>query len=119
MSNYHIAIDRDGNYDLAHYGIPGMRWGVRRDTRYSGSSSHGQKRSKRTYTRKQKKAMRDSVKLAKKTGKSVLVAAGNIALKTALTALGMASLTSAITVASIPIGIATVNGISEIIKDLR
>lgn len=26
MSNYHIAIDRDGNYDLAHYGVPGMKW---------------------------------------------------------------------------------------------
>lgn len=119
MSNYHIAIDRDGNYDLAHYGIPGMRWGVRRDTRYSGSSSHGQKRSKRTYTRKQKKAMRDSVKLAKKTGKSVLIAAGNIALKTALTSLGMASLTSAVAVAAIPIGITAVRGITDIIKELR
>lgn len=107
------------DYYLVHYGVPGMRWGVRRNSRYSRGPRHGRKRPKRVYTRKQRKAIKDSVKLAKKTGKSILIAAGNIALKTALTSLGMASLTSAVAVASIPIGIAAVKGISEIIKELR
>lgn len=107
------------DYYLVHYGVPGMRWGVRRNTRYSRGPRHGRKRSKRTYTRKQRKAIRDSAKLAKKTAKSVLIAAGNIALKTALTSLGMASLTSAVAVAAIPIGITAVRGITDIIKELR
>lgn len=34
--NYYIAKDRFGNYDLCHYGIQGMRWGVRRFQDKSG-----------------------------------------------------------------------------------
>ena len=49
------------NYELYHYGIPGMKWGVRRHTNSDGSlTSSGQKR-----------AERDAKKLAKLTAKEI------------------------------------------------
>lgn len=43
--NYYIAKDRFSNYDLCHYGIQGMRWGVRRYQNSDGTlTKAGQRR---------------------------------------------------------------------------
>lgn len=48
--NYYIAMDRYGNYDLAHHGILGMKWGIRRFQNKDGSLTEaGKKRLNKKY----------------------------------------------------------------------
>lgn len=42
--NYYIAQDRFGNYDLAHHGIKGQKWGVRRYQNSDGTLTAAGKR---------------------------------------------------------------------------
>ena len=55
--NYYIAIDREGNFDLCHYGIKGQKWGIRRYQNPDGSlTSEGKQRMKAEYKADNKKA---------------------------------------------------------------
>lgn len=60
--NYYIAKDRFGNYDLAHHGIKGQRWGIRRYQNEDGSwTEAGRKRygvGESSYRKKIKGALR-------------------------------------------------------------
>ena len=65
--NYYIATDKFGNYDLAHHGIKGQRWGIRRYQNEDGSLTNA---GKKKYSSKYKKAMisyqKDQVRASKK-----------------------------------------------------
>lgn len=53
--NYYIATDRFGNYDLAHHGILGQKWGIRRFQNKDGSLTiDGKKRYFKEINRKSK-----------------------------------------------------------------
>lgn len=57
MSSYYIATDRFGRHDIAHYGVLGMKWGIRRYQNKDGSlTPEGKARAKAEYKADNKKA---------------------------------------------------------------
>ena len=57
MSYYYIASDRFGRHDIAHYGVLGMKWGIRRYQNKDGSlTAEGKARAKTEYKADNKKA---------------------------------------------------------------
>lgn len=65
--SYYIAMDRYGNYDLAHHGILGQKWGIRRFQNKDGSlTAAGKKRYQMTIEKKIEKRHAKVVKELKK-----------------------------------------------------
>ena len=44
MSDYYVAISPECDHELCHYGIPGMKWGVRRYQNKDGSLTQAGKK---------------------------------------------------------------------------
>jgi hypothetical protein len=72
------ALASAGESALAHYGVPGMKWGHRKARALSGRISSGGPPKKRT---PEEQAVRDRrVKIGKDVTKAVLIAAGTVAV---------------------------------------
>lgn len=59
--SYYIAMDRYGNYDLAHHGILGQKWGVRRYQNKDGSLTNAGK-ERYSVSERQKEAIKQTIK---------------------------------------------------------
>ena len=104
-------------YDLCHYGVKGMKWGIRRHKSRTKSSKKSNQRDKGIKNQSgQKKSSSSSIAKAKdflnKNGKNIAITA----LKAAPIALGMAFLTH---VTSQPIAVDMTEAISPLDSETR
>lgn len=55
--NYYIAKDHFGNLDIIHYGVKGMKWGIRRYQNKDGSlTAEGRRKARKEYKEDNQKA---------------------------------------------------------------
>lgn len=85
--NYLIV--KDSENELYHFGVRGMKWGVRKSRPKSSSSKKIKSSKKKSTTSKRKKLLTDSRKQTlKKVGKTAAIVAGSVASAATLGYLG-------------------------------